>query len=160
MKTRFALETDKERGWAYFNFLDTLELNPGTYAQNTGWGMVHRTLDSGGANTYTIGSWISKLDSSDNSIVDVDALTLAGTKNATFRYFRNTNTSGTRQIIIYKGDGTNTPTITFNAGTGSQAQIGDMEVTDATKGIVLKSPNGTRYRITVADNGTLTATAL
>lgn len=36
----------------------------------------------------------------------------------------------------------------------------DIEVTDNTKGIILKSPDGTRYRITVANGGTLTITAL
>lgn len=36
----------------------------------------------------------------------------------------------------------------------------DIEITDASKGIVLKSPNGTRFRLTVADDGTLTTTAL
>ena len=29
----------------------------------------------------------------------------------------------------------------------------DVEITDATKGIILRSPNGTRYRITVDDLG-------
>lgn len=36
----------------------------------------------------------------------------------------------------------------------------DIEITDNTKGIILKSPNGTRYRVTVADNGTLITTAI
>jgi len=37
---------------------------------------------------------------------------------------------------------------------------GDIEVTDLTKGIILKSPNGNRFRITVGDDGALTTTAL
>jgi hypothetical protein len=37
---------------------------------------------------------------------------------------------------------------------------GDVEVTDATKGIILKSPNGSRWRITVGNTGTLTTTAI
>ena len=32
----------------------------------------------------------------------------------------------------------------------------DVEITDATKGIILKSPNGTKYRVTVSDAGELT----
>lgn len=36
----------------------------------------------------------------------------------------------------------------------------DFEITDALKGIILKSPNGTRHRITVADDGALTTTSL
>lgn len=36
----------------------------------------------------------------------------------------------------------------------------DFEVTDATKGIILKSPNNTRFRISVNNSGVLTTTAL
>lgn len=36
----------------------------------------------------------------------------------------------------------------------------DIEITDATKGVILKSANGTRYRITVDNDGSLTTTAL
>jgi hypothetical protein len=37
---------------------------------------------------------------------------------------------------------------------------GDIEVTDSTKGIILKSPDGTRYRVTVSDLGVLSAASL
>lgn len=36
---------------------------------------------------------------------------------------------------------------------------GDVEITDATKGVILKSPDGTRYRLTAANGGTLTISA-
>lgn len=36
---------------------------------------------------------------------------------------------------------------------------GDVEVTDATKGIILKSPDGTRYKLTIANGGTVTVSA-
>lgn len=39
-------------------------------------------------------------------------------------------------------------------------QPGDIEITDATKGIILKSPNGTRWRVTVGDTGVLTTTSI
>ena len=35
---------------------------------------------------------------------------------------------------------------------GSQTDQ-DIEITDATKGIILKSPSGNRYRITIDDDG-------
>lgn len=35
----------------------------------------------------------------------------------------------------------------------------DIEITDSTKGIILTSPIGNRFRVTVADDGTLTTTA-
>lgn len=43
-----------------------------------------------------------------------------------------------------------------------QVMVGprDVEVTDTAKGVVLKSPDATRYRITVADGGSLVTTAL
>lgn len=42
----------------------------------------------------------------------------------------------------------------------SQVNVGprDVEITDPSRGVVLVSPNGTRYRLTVADDGTLTTT--
>jgi hypothetical protein len=42
--------------------------------------------------------------------------------------------------------------------TSNLTASGDIEGTDATKGVILKSPNGTRYRITVENDGTLTTT--
>lgn len=37
---------------------------------------------------------------------------------------------------------------------------GDIEILDSAKGIILKSPDGTRYRVKVANGGILTVTAL
>ena len=37
---------------------------------------------------------------------------------------------------------------------------GDIEVTEYQKGLILRSTNGTRYRLVVADDGTLTTTAV
>ena len=37
---------------------------------------------------------------------------------------------------------------------------GNVEVTTSSQGIILKSPDGTRYKITIANGGTLTVTAL
>jgi hypothetical protein len=37
---------------------------------------------------------------------------------------------------------------------------GDIEVTDSASGIILKSPNGTRYRVTVSNLGVLSAAAI
>jgi hypothetical protein len=43
---------------------------------------------------------------------------------------------------------------------GNLTASGDIEVTDSTKGIILKSPNGTRYRVTISDLGILSAASL
>jgi len=37
---------------------------------------------------------------------------------------------------------------------------GDLEVTDSAKGVILKSPNGTRWRISVSNAGAISATSL
>jgi hypothetical protein len=41
-----------------------------------------------------------------------------------------------------------------------KTQSADMEITDNTKGIILKSPNNSRWRITINDDGTLARAAL
>lgn len=43
---------------------------------------------------------------------------------------------------------------------GSAQFAGDVETTTAGDGVILKSPNGTRYRLTVANDGTLSTTAV
>lgn len=45
------------------------------------------------------------------------------------------------------------------AGDGNTTTSQDLEVNDNTKGVILASPNGTRYRIKVANDGTLSASA-
>lgn len=49
-----------------------------------------------------------------SSFVDVDFPELS-TQSATVRVFRDTNTTGTKQLIIYAGDGTSTSRITANS---------------------------------------------
>ena len=49
---------------------------------------------------------------------------------------------------------------TVNIFTQNQTINGDVEITDSTKGIILKSGNNTRWRITITDNGTLQRVAL
>jgi hypothetical protein len=53
------------------------------------------------------------------------------------------------------GIGTTSPTSKL------QVSSGDIEVDTITKGLILKSPDGTRYRVTVPNGGTvLTITAV
>ena len=54
-------------------------------------------------------------------------------------------------------------TLTVNGDVGISGPLAisdDIEVTDFTKGIILRSPNNSRWRITVTNSGTLSATAL
>ena len=46
------------------------------------------------------------------------------------------------------------------AGNGNATFPGDIETTSSSKGLILKSPDGTRYRVTVANGGTLSVSAV
>lgn len=79
------------------------------------------------------------------------------TTSGSFNFFKNKGatdainsvwgTTGGQQNIKFYND-------------GDAEFAGDIETTTAATGVILKSPNGTRYRLTVADNGTLTTTAV
>jgi hypothetical protein len=69
------------------------------------------------------------LDGSNHTIVDNDVMTVDAAHNATYRLFRNTNTTATRSFRILRGDGTNTDSFTVNAGTGDVTVTGDLNVT-------------------------------
>lgn len=64
----------------------------------------------------------------------IDSLSVAGAKIASFK------NQGTEKMSIDKD--------------------GNMEITSSSQGVILKSPDGTRYKITVANGGSLTVTAL
>ena len=71
--------------------------------------------------------------------------------------------SGTTYLGIYASDKTikmgnlssSVYNITLDSTNGDASFAGDITCTDNTKGLILKSPNGTLYRITVANDGTL-----
>lgn len=50
--------------------------------------------------------------------------------------------------------------LTITASGGLIKTANDVEITDATKGIILKSPDGSRFRVTVGNDGVLTTTEL
>ena len=71
--------------------------------------------------------------------------------------------------MLFKNDDATTMAVTYNnrvgIGTTSPASKlevdgGDIEIDDSASGLILKSPNGTRYRVTVANGGTLSVTAV
>lgn len=69
------------------------------------------------------------LDVNGHTIIDNDVITQDTAHNATYRLFRNTNTTQTRSFRILKGDGTNTDSFVVNAGTGDVTVTGNLNVT-------------------------------
>ncbi len=100
----------------------------------------------------------ANLDFRANSADGRIAYTHNGTNDGDFHFITdNLNNTGTRLFIGNSGNvgiGTTSPSAKLTVASG------DVEVTLNTKGIILKSPDGTRYRITVANGGSLTSTAL
>lgn len=67
---------------------------------------------------------------------------------------------GSTGQVLRKASSTNYDTEWAAAASGSAPQADDYEVTDPTKGIILKSSNNTRWRLTIDNNGSLLRTAL
>jgi hypothetical protein len=53
------------------------------------------------------------------AVVNLEALPGDGTSGADYYLFRTTNTTGTKRLLIFEGDGTGTVQHEFNAGTGN-----------------------------------------
>lgn len=107
------------------------------------------------------------------------ALNTSGSGDAYIYLFRDTNTTGYKQVLLYKGDGTSTVTAKWDAGTGNITSYGDGEirggdwdvgVDSTTRGVVtawdgsggsapgcikIASPNGTVWYLFVEDDGTV-----
>jgi hypothetical protein len=68
---------------------------------------------------------------------------------------------------VLGNDSIETTALKGNVGIGTTSPAskltvtgGDIEVTDSASGIILKSPNGTRYRVTISDLGVLSTASL
>jgi hypothetical protein len=64
------------------------------------------------------------------------------------------NSIVTTQLKGNVGIGTTSPTSKL------EVDSGDIEIHDSANGLILRSPNGTRYRVQVDDSGNLTTTAV
>lgn len=67
--------------------------------------------------------------------------------------------SSTGASLVLK-DSSGTTNISLDGSNGAATFGGDIETTTAGDGVILKSPNGTRYRLTVANDGTLSTSAV
>ena len=75
-----------------------------------------------------LGNQTPIVDTNGHTVIDNDVLTQDTAHNATYRIFRNTNTTQTRSFHILKGDGTNTDSFVVNAGTGDVTVTGNLNV--------------------------------
>jgi hypothetical protein len=70
-------------------------------------------------------------------------------------------TVASRIRVGYGESDTTTPATYALDATGEVAVTsGDVELTTASRGIILKSPNGTRYLVNINDSGELTTSAV
>lgn len=98
-------------------FGTTFSTNVTTYVSNAA--STAGTLDEFDKDTYLLQVGSTKFMSkvlSTTTQVNVDPTTINGTASALLYLFRNTNTTGVKQVIIYKGDGTANPAVTINPG--------------------------------------------
>ena len=90
------------------------------------------------------------------------AITSTGTDSIQFgdsgvNEFKFKNTAGTSMIINSSG---NVGVGTITPASKLEVDGGDIEVDDSASGLILRSPDGTRYRVTVANGGTLSVSAV
>jgi len=125
MLTRFAIDYNSDLANVIFSDIDTIGIH-NNYGDRIEY--VAQMRDAGDTGSYAIGQWITELGAGDSTLMSFDTLTLASDADATLRFFRETNTTGQRRLVVMKGDGTATETFTINADTGRLRVHTDGEV--------------------------------
>jgi hypothetical protein len=72
--------------------------------------------------TYALGLGATRITSktlSGSTAVNIDPQPFSGSASVIVNFFRNVTTTGTRQFIYYKGDGSGTPSLLVDAGTAT-----------------------------------------
>jgi hypothetical protein len=113
--------------------------------------------NTGDETTASIKSKLGITTLSGSNTGDQDLSGLATIASLNSYLLKSDSTIANRVTVNTSNIAANTTAILLKA---DKTGTSDIEITDATKGIILKSPNGTRYRITVNNDGSLTTTAL
>ena len=131
----------------------------------------YSTLSSG---TVAVGANAGLLDSTNANVTRADGSIFIGVSTAPLgnnesnQVVIGSSAVGLGSNTVVLGDDNITKTRLYGSvGIGIDAPAssldvasGDVEVSQIASGIILKSPDGTRYRVTVANGGTLTVTAV
>lgn len=83
--------------------------------------------------------------------------TLYGQQKARSVFILGQTSSG--GVVVYGTEGNNPVVFIQNGSERARIAGADLELAGTAAGIILKSPDGTRYKVTVANGGTLTVTA-
>jgi len=119
-------------------------INTGAYSEDTGLALAGGAIDT----SYGGG--------------DIVTASGGGTINTQGTGSIGLGITGTRTTLLGSASGSN-KTVTLPNATGTVAltqQATDYEVTDSSAGIIMKSPNGSRWRLTIDNSGSLLRTAL
>jgi hypothetical protein len=117
------------------------------------------------AQTFNVyGTWTTAITNFERLAIKYNTTDVAyqiaaekGTTNGDYRPLQLWTGGASRLHITTAGNvgiGTTAPTSKL------QVSAGDVEVDTIAKGVILKSPDGTRYRVTVANGGTLSVAAV
>ncbi len=131
----------------------------------------YSTLSTG---TVAVGANAGRLDSTNANVTRADGSIFIGAStkplgnNESNQIVIGSSAVGLGSNTVVLGDDNITKTRLYGSvgiGTDTPASSldvasGDVEVSQIASGIILKSPDGTRYRVTVANGGTLTVTAV
>jgi len=134
------------------------------------------TLVSGAGGQVVEDGYIINLSGGATNAAASGSITTSGLTQATARILGRTTASAGAVEELTVGSGLTLASGSLDANFAAPPAIGnttpaagtfttltannDTEVTDSTKGLVLKSPNNTRWRITINDDGTLSRVAL
>ena len=119
---------------------ELLEVTGNIKLSNTSTKIIFEDADSANTSTNQLYSYEGVL------IADVDP-----NNNATLQANLRVRVAGDEKLRVMENG---------NVGIGTTSPDDKLEISGNGAGIILSSPNGTRYRITVADDGTLTSTAV